>query len=63
MTGHPRRAPAGTGDLRFGHLALFFLLTFALTWGLGAALVVFPDQITAVFGELSLTNPLYLIMT
>jgi membrane protease YdiL (CAAX protease family) len=41
----------------------FFLLTFALTWGMGAAFVVFPDQITAVFGELSVTNPLYLIMT
>lgn len=57
------RAPVGTGDLGVGHLAPFFVLTFALTWGLGAALVVFPDQITAKFGELSVTNPLYLIMT
>lgn len=57
------RAPVGRGDLGVGHLAMFFVLTFALTWGLGAALVVFPDQITAMFGELSVTNPLYLIMT
>ena len=57
------RTPVGTRDLGVGQLAPFFLLTFALTWGLGAALVVFPDQITAMFGELSVTNPLYLIMT
>jgi uncharacterized protein len=57
------RTPAGTCDLGVGHLAPFFLLTFALTWGLGAALVIFPDQIAALFGELSVTNPLYLIMT
>ena len=25
--------------------------------------MVFPEQITAIFGELSVTNPLYLIMT
>jgi uncharacterized protein len=57
------RAPVGTGDLGVGHLALFFLLTFALTWGLGAAFLVFPDQITAVFGASSVTNPLYVIAT
>jgi uncharacterized protein len=56
-------AAVAAGDLGVGQLAPFFLLTFALTWGLGAALVVFPDQITAIFGELSVTNPLYLIMT
>lgn len=57
------RATVGTGDLGVGHLAPFFVLTFALTWGLGTALMVFPDQITAMFGEFSVTNPLYLIMT
>ena len=57
------QAPTGPGDLGVRHIAPFFTLTFALTWGLGAALVVFPDQITSVFGALSVTNPLYLIMT
>jgi uncharacterized protein len=57
------QSPRTTGDLGVVHLAPFFLLTFALTWGLGAAFVIFPDQITAIFGELSVTNPLYLIMT
>lgn len=57
------QTPVATRDLGVWHLAPFFLLTFALTWGLGATLVVFPDQISAVFGELSVTNPLYLIMT
>lgn len=63
MTIQSTRIPVGTHDLGTVHLVPFFLLTFALTWGLGAALVVFPDQLTAVFGELSVTNPLYLIMT
>ncbi|MFN3972812.1 MAG: CPBP family intramembrane glutamic endopeptidase [Gemmobacter sp.] len=57
------QAPVGTGDLGVRYLTPFFVLTFALTWGLGAALVVFPEQITAIFGALSVTNPLYLIMT
>lgn len=57
------RTMVGTGDLGVVHLAPFFLLTLTLTWGLGAAFVIFPDQITAIFGELSVTNPLYLIMT
>jgi len=55
--------PSGTRDLGVRHLAPFFLLTFALTWGLGVVLMVFPDQITAIFGELGVTNPLYLVMT
>ncbi len=50
-------------DLGLRHLLPFFLLTFALTWGLGAAFVVFPDRMTAMFGELGITHPLYLIMT
>lgn len=57
------RAPVGMRDLGVWHLVPFFLLTFALTWGLGIAFMAFPDQIAAVFGELSVTNPLYLIMT
>lgn len=60
-----RSAPreGGTHDLRGAHLVPFFVLTFALTWGLGAAFVVFSDQITALLGALSVTNPLYLVMT
>jgi len=39
-------------------LAPFLALTFALTWGIAALLILFADQIVAVFGEISLTNPL-----
>jgi uncharacterized protein len=63
MATHSPQQVVGMGDLGVRHLAPFFLLTFALTWGLGATLMVFPDQITALFGELQVTNPLYLIMT
>jgi uncharacterized protein len=63
MATRPAQPEFGTHDLSGAHLAPFFLLTFALTWGLGASLMVFPKQITALFGELSVTNPLYLVMT
>lgn len=39
----------------------FLLITFGLTWGLAPVLVLFPETITAVFGPLSLTNPLFLL--
>lgn len=40
----------------------FLLITFGLTWGLALVLVLFPETITAVFGPLSLTNPLFLAL-
>jgi membrane protease YdiL (CAAX protease family) len=39
----------------------FFGLTFGLTWGIVALLLVFPDQITAIFGEIDLSNPLIMV--
>lgn len=39
----------------------FLAITFGLTWGLAIVLVLFPDPITAVFGELSMTNPLFIL--
>jgi uncharacterized protein len=63
MAAYSTQPAVGPRDLGVQRLAPFFLLTFALTWGLGAALMVLPDQITAIFGELSVTNPLYLVMT
>lgn len=43
-------------------LAPFLALAFGLTWGLGVLLVLFTDQITAIFGEVSLSNPVIIIM-
>jgi membrane protease YdiL (CAAX protease family) len=42
-------------------LFAFFALTFGLTWGLAAALMLFYDPIVAVFGEVSPTNPLFIL--
>lgn len=42
-------------------LGLFFMLTFALTWGIAAILVLAPDAVERTFGPIGLTNPLYLL--
>jgi len=39
----------------------FLALTFGLTWGLAALFVLFSDQIIAIFGEISMTNPLFIL--
>lgn len=42
-------------------LAAYFALTFGITWGIALLLFAFPAQFRAWFGELSLTNPLFLL--
>lgn len=39
----------------------FFAISFTLTWGIAALLIAFPDQIQALFGELSETHPLFIL--
>jgi|WetSurMetagenome_2_1015567.scaffolds.fasta_scaffold15383_2 uncharacterized protein len=39
----------------------FFILTFAITWGIGAFAIFFPERFRSLFGELSDTHPLYYI--
>jgi len=41
----------------------FLAITFGLTWGIAAILILFYDQITAIFGELTSSNPLYILAT
>jgi len=43
-------------------LTSFLALTFGLTWGISALLILFYDQIIAVFGEISMTNPLFILI-
>jgi membrane protease YdiL (CAAX protease family) len=40
---------------------LFFILTFAITWGIGALYACFPDQVVAVFGPISNASPLFYV--
>ena len=42
-------------------LLAFFALTFGLTWGLGACFALFSAQLIAVFGKISVTNPLFIL--
>lgn len=39
----------------------FLAITFGLAWGLVALLVIFPAQLTRVFGDVSGTNPLFVL--
>jgi hypothetical protein len=42
-------------------LVPFLALTFGLTWGLAILLMLFTDQIVAIFGEISMSNPLFIL--
>ena len=42
-------------------LVPFLAITFGLTWGLATLLILFPEQIIAIFGEISLSNPLTIL--
>jgi uncharacterized protein len=47
--------------MAFRSLGAFFALTFGLTWGLAVLLILFPEQIEAIFGELGYTHPLFIL--
>jgi len=42
-------------------LIFFFLLTFLITWGLGAFVIFLPTQFQALVGELTDTSPVYFL--
>src|SRR5512139_3529823 len=42
-------------------LVPFLAISFGLTWGLAALLIFFYDQVVAIFGEISMTNPLFIL--
>jgi membrane protease YdiL (CAAX protease family) len=42
-------------------LTTFFVLTFAITWGIGAFAIFLPAQFRNLFGEISDTHPLYYV--
>ena len=43
-------------------LIQFLVLTFGLSWGIAALLILFTDQMVAIFGEITNRNPLYIFM-
>lgn len=50
-----------TGLTRRDLLAPFFILTFVITWGLGAFAILLPVQFQAQFGDLTDTSPMYFL--
>jgi membrane protease YdiL (CAAX protease family) len=37
------------------------VLSFGLTWSIAAILILFYDQVVAIFGEITISNPLYIL--
>jgi uncharacterized protein len=56
----PTRSVA-TRDRAPQPLVAFFILTFGIGWGVLAMLILFLDQIEAVFGEVTSTNPVFIL--
>lgn len=56
-TGHTHRSPMGMRAFWW-----FMAITFVVGWGLGASLFLFTDEIEAVFGEVSGTNPVFILL-
>src|SRR3712207_1984753 len=55
------RATSGERGMSLRTLGAFFALTVGLSWGVIALVILFPNQIEAIFGEMSSTNPLFLL--
>src|SRR5919106_2281160 len=49
-------------DMGIRTLRWFFILAFGLGWGLGFLMVIFADQIESIFGEISGTNPIFVLV-
>lgn len=43
-------------------LVPFLAMTFGLTWGIGSSFAFMPEVMTSFFGEMSYTNPLFIVM-
>lgn len=52
----PLRSPGKTPSL-----GLFIGLSFFITWGIAAMVVLFPESVQAVFGDIGLGNPLVIL--
>jgi hypothetical protein len=47
--------------IRDHQTVVFCLLTFAITWGLGACVIFFPEPLRALLGEMTGFHPLYIL--
>jgi membrane protease YdiL (CAAX protease family) len=51
----------GGNPMKMRTLIPFLALSFGLTWGIAAILILFYDQVVAITGEISMSNPLYIL--
>lgn len=54
-----RQSASETCLVKFSSITPFLLIAFGLAWGIVGFYVAFPDQMEAVFGQLSGTHPLF----
>ena len=47
--------------MRAKALGPFLAISFGLTWGIALLLILLPQQVTAIFGEINYSNPLYIL--
>jgi membrane protease YdiL (CAAX protease family) len=50
-----------TANMRKHPLVYFFLLTFAITWGLAGLYFMLPNLFTSLFGPISAHNPIFIL--
>ena len=48
-------------DFNLLSLGIFTALTFLLTWGLSALIIFKGEWVTSIFGELTASNPLFML--
>ena len=48
--------------MNFRSLFPYLAITFGLSWSVVSVLILFPDQVTSWFGELSAKNPLFMLV-
>lgn len=53
--------PGRDSAIKSKTLIPFLGITFGLTWGLAAILILFYDQVVALFGEVSSSNPIFIL--
>jgi uncharacterized protein len=59
---HGTAPPVRHGELTSRSAWRFFAATFVLSWGLGALVITFMDQVEAWFGPMGYTNPAFVLM-
>lgn len=55
-------APSRHGPLTSRSVRAFFVGTFAVSWSIGMLMVVFMDQVEAIFGPMGYTNPVFILV-